>query len=183
MPISFFHKYKLLSQIIIIIFSLSLISPLALVELALYVNNKIIKSTIKESLLKENKKYVSILEFTLSDFNKLNWLKSNEFQYKNDFYDVINIVNLQAKKKVFCLKDVNEKKLKNYYNKLLFGKSRNNRTNRAIANSFSKIIKLFFYNKKTEHNFSYVKSLIKFQKVDNYINYITDIPSPPPRLS
>lgn len=183
MPISFFQKYKLLSQTIIIIFSISLVSPLALVELALHFNRFYIKNVMKESLTNINKKYVSVFEFSLSDFNKLNWLKPNEFQYKNDFYDVINIVNLHNKRKVLCLKDVNEKKLKNYYNKLIFGKRRNNNTKRAIANNFSKVIKLFFNNKKINSNFSFTFISNNFIITHNYINYINDIPSPPPKLS
>jgi hypothetical protein len=125
--------------------------------------------------------------FKFADINeaktspKLQWVKSYEFIYKGEFYDIVNETTVNDSLYLYCIHDFKDTKLA-ARKKKAFGDQPDDRTKfaptyRVVYNWFFQVLKLlqtepFF--KKTTTQFFYADHLIKLQKPPE---------TPPPQMA
>lgn len=172
---------RILSFIFLLIFLYSIIGYFPVFFLV----QKNIKNQMKK-YIDNNSCLVITDEMTIFDFNKTNFInikwkeKNKEFFYENELYDVIAIKKNQNKNiRIYCVNDEKETLLINdFYKQIQHNSSPISERNQ---NSIMLSIDLYlFYILQLDFNINERTFLFaKYSK--NLINYIKDIPSPPPK--
>ncbi len=111
------------------------------------------------------------------------WKDSREFEYKGQMYDIIKMVNDNDEVIIYCLNDISEAKIITAFNDelndLANGKLNNSKYRTSLLNLISQALCLKpFLPKGPEGRQKFISEFHL-----NIFNYITDIPSPPPRTA
>lgn len=123
-------------------------------------------------------KYLQKIELTSLEFEKLNWLESNEeFEWKGDYYDVAKLVKTGKKVTVFCFNDKKESELCK-----AFEKQQKNKQNKKTT----KNLKLLSYNSLSNRT-SFICTIYSKNYCSNIsCNYpiapYLEVSAPPPDL-
>jgi hypothetical protein len=141
---------------------------------------KEVKARIKKGIPEED---LVCLEFSVVEYTELNWIKSNEFQYNGQFYDVVN-KNFTSNGRI-VLKCISDKKEKEFFANLdiQIGNSIDKKQSNGPISILFRVLKspLIFeilptkrienYEVTRRHNFNYTYSVKTF---------ISKLESPPP---
>ena len=133
---------------------------------------------------KNTEKEISILNFSINTFRKINWKKQNkEFIYKGNLYDVKSIKITDNKIIIKCIVDNKENLI--YKNMSLFINNfvATNSLSKNHKNLTLKFFKFNFINKTLIFNFTKNNSnVLSFYFTIFYKNFIKEVIPPPPKF-
>lgn len=148
----------------------------------------LIKWVVQKTLEKteENSDHLTTLTFSLAQINSksinFRWVEENEFEFNGNMYDVKNKSVSGDTITLVCYLDHKE----NLLNSLLSALIHNNKKEAANSNAnftllfglyFEELPSKVFINLKNQNS-----NFIVIQTEKGIINYIKDIPTPPPRF-
>lgn len=116
------------------------------------------------------------------NINGFIWNDKNEFEYKGELYDIINLSAENNSLILFCINDITEEQIVKTFNNEINGLARGDLNNSKVKTSLLNLISQALIKNPADINQYYNYQPFNLIADENIILAYREIPSPPPKI-